>query len=103
MFLLQITALLLFVAGVFYWIDASRAKFIARSGGKRACDQAGVGFLDDSVVLSKIRLRRNRMGNLKLYRRYRFEFSSDGSYRYGGEIELLGRRIENVTMEAYRS
>jgi len=39
---------------------------------------------------------------LRIYREYRFEFTSDGTCRYRGEIILMGRNVQHVTTEAYR-
>lgn len=90
------------VVGFFYWLDAMRARGIARLSGKHACDKAGLIFLDDTVALNKIRFRRDGLGRLGVYREYCFEFTSDGSQRYNGEIHMFGRYVVNLTMEPYR-
>jgi len=79
-----------------------RAKEIARHAGKQACDQDQVAFLDDSVVLVKVRLQRNARGSMTLFRAYHFEFTSDGSCRYQGDIEMSGKRVLGLTLEAHR-
>ncbi len=98
----DILVVLVFVTGVLYWWNATRTKEIARRGGRRACENAEVYFLDDTVAISNIRLRWDDRGRLKFYRKYKFEFTSDGSYRYSGEIIVFGKEIERVTMEPYR-
>jgi hypothetical protein len=90
------------VLGFFYWLDSMQAKELARRIGKARCDQEGVGFLDDSVVLKRVGLRRSPRSRISLYRKYQFEFTSDGSRRYRGEIELLNKQLDSVTMEPYR-
>jgi len=77
-------------------------KEIAHDAAKKACDEANVLFLDDSVVANKTRLRRNDYGHIKLYREYHFEFTADGSQRYHGEIHLLGKNVKHVELDAYR-
>ncbi|MCW9012881.1 MAG: DUF3301 domain-containing protein [Gammaproteobacteria bacterium] len=95
--------IILFIAAViWYWLDGMKAKEIARQTGKDACKEASVEFLDDTVAVSKVRLKRNTMGQMSLYREYQFEFTSDGEFRYHGEITMLGKRILNVNMDAYR-
>ena len=89
-------------AVVWYWLDAMRNQEIARRIGRDACAQAGVLLLDDTVALSRIRLRRNARGQMTLYRRYGFEFTSDGSQRYNGSITMLGRQLQDVQLDAYR-
>jgi len=97
-FLLVVLAVLAFL----YWLDALRAKELARQAGKTRCYEDGVTFLDDSVVLKHVGLRRGPRGRISVYRKYLFEFSSDGSARYRGEIELLNRQVASVMLEPFR-
>lgn len=94
--------MILLVGGVWYWFHAIRAKELARIAGRRRCNEVGVIFLDDTVMLTRLRLRRDNDGRIRIYREFQFEFSSDGGVRYGGEITLLGGRIMNLVMEPYR-
>ena len=94
--------LLVLFAGASYWWNASRAKEVARLFGRRACEREDVQFLDDTVVLSRVRLRRNANGQLVLRREYRFEFASDGGHRYDGYLVLLGHQLAQLTLEPYR-
>ena len=82
-----------------YWMDALRCKEIARAAGQRACQQVEAQFLDDTVALAKLRLRRAAHGQLVLYREYRFEFTRNRDYRLRGEITLLGRRVVHLALE----
>ena len=94
--------ILLISAVIWYWLDGMKAKEIARQRGHDACTEANVVFLDDTVAISKVRLKRNPMGQMSWNREFIFEFTSDGEYRYHGEITMLGKRILNVNMDAYR-
>jgi Protein of unknown function (DUF3301) len=98
----EILLSLFLIFGFIYWVDAMRARGIARLSGKVACDKAGLIFLDDTVVLHKIRFRRDGLGRLGIYRKYCFEFTSDGSQRYNGEISMFAKHVVNLTMEPYR-
>lgn len=100
--LYELLVILLFVVIVWYWQDGMRAKEIARRAGKQACDQDGVAFLDDTVVLEKATLRRSRAGHMAIFRQYRFEFSSDGSCRYKGNIEMLSKQVQGLSLEPHR-
>lgn len=95
--------LILFVGGGWYWYEAMRAKELARAAGRGRCGELGVTFLDDTVALTRLRPRRDEDGRVALQREFRFEFTSDGSARYGGEIILLGRDIRRIEMEPYRA
>lgn len=90
------------VIGILYWWDTSRSKEIARMASKRACDEANVSLLDDTVALSGTWFKRNAQGTIMLHRRYKFEFTSDIDRRYSGEVIMLGSQIEDIRMDAYR-
>lgn len=99
---LEFTVLALLLTGIWYWLDCMRAKEIATLAGAQACQRHTVYFLDESVALTRVRLRRNPAGHIVLYREYRFEFTNDGAYRYHGRIHLLGKQVRGTDMEAYR-
>lgn len=90
------------LALLWYWWDTVRTKEIARLAGLRACQQASVQFLDDTVALKQIRLRRNTRGRMQLRRQYCFEFTSDSEQRYQGCIEMQGQQVRRVEMDPYR-
>lgn len=94
--------LLFLVLAIWFWRDAIRAREIASAAGRRACERDGVQFLDDTVELARMRPCRALNGRLQWRRHYRFEFASDGSRRYRGEIDLHGRRVESIELEPYR-
>lgn len=94
--------LLLLTAGGWYWFNAMRAKELARQACRQRCNDVGVIFLDDTAALTRLRLRRDSEGRVRIYREYQFEFTSDGSRRYGGEIALLGGHIKYLILEPYR-
>jgi Protein of unknown function (DUF3301) len=74
------------------WVETMRSQEQARALGLRACRDAGVQLLDDTVALARVRLRRDARGHLAVYREYHFEFTTTGETRHAGEIALLGRR-----------
>lgn len=87
---------------VWYGLSALQAKERARRAGLQACRQAGVEFLDDTVQQQRLRLRRGPSGRLEWCRRYAFEFTSDGSRRHGGRIEVCGKVVIALEMEPFR-
>jgi hypothetical protein len=90
------------VGGLWYWWDTLRSKEFARYAGLRACRNASVQFLDDTVERKRIWLRRNERGRMQVCRLYFFEFTSDGEQRYQGRIVMLGPQVREVEMDAYR-
>jgi hypothetical protein len=99
---ISIIFLLILGALGWYWSASLRALEIARSAGKRACDEANVQFLDDTVASIALALVRDDSGRRVLRRTYRFEFSETGNSRLEGSLVVLGNRIESVTMEPYQ-
>jgi hypothetical protein len=93
---------ILLALALFYALRAIAARDTALNAADRACREAGVQLLDRSVALERLRPRRDQAGRLCLYRRYGFEFTSDGSHRYRGQVELLAQRVLQVEMEPYR-
>ena len=94
--------ILLLAALAGFWLDSLRALETARSAGKRACNSAGVQFLDDTVTVTALTLKRNAAGQMAIRRTYRFEFSDTGDNRLEGTLVLLGARVESVEMEPFR-
>jgi len=93
--------IILLSAIVFFWWDSVGAKEKARATGRQHCEQAEVQFLDDTVELVRLRIRRNYRVQLCFYRTYRFEFSSTGAARFQGLIYMLGKASDKVQMQAY--
>lgn len=88
----------LLVVGAVYmaWRDSMRARERAISFCRRLCSRHQVQFLDDTVALTRLRLRRDPELGLKLHRVYEFEFSAEGQSRSLGSVILTGDRIDAV-------
>ena len=84
-----------------YWWNAQGVKHRAFTEAKKHCQKMDVQFLDDSVVLKRLRLSKSG-GNLHWQRCYQFEFSSTFDDRYTGEIILLGRQVVKIDLGIYR-
>ena len=100
--MISLLFLLLLAALVWFWFDSLRALEVARNTGKRACSDANVQFLDDTVASIALVLARDKSGRRVLRRTYRFEFSETGNTRLEGRLILLGDQIESVTLEPYQ-
>jgi len=75
------------VGGLWSWSASGRERVLAVV--KEVCGDLGLQRLDDSVVLSGLRLLRSARG-FSIGRIYRFEFTLDGSARYQGDVGLAG-------------
>ena len=96
---LEIASLLGLAALLWYWLDAMRCKELARAAGRHASQQAQAQFLDDTVELTKLRLRRDAQGRLAWYREYRFEFTRDSTCRNRGALAMLGQRVVRLDLD----
>lgn len=90
---LEISVLVLFLFGGWFWVDSMRAREVALEAGRRACAAEGVQFLDWTVAVLKIRIARSGDGRLRLRRIYEFEFSDTGNNRLRGSVTLLGTQL----------
>jgi Protein of unknown function (DUF3301) len=95
-------AIVLIAAGVFLWLDSLRARERAVKAGRAACERYELQFLDDTVSFSRIRLRRDGEGQLRIARTYTFEFSDTGNNRRHGAIVMLGGELLDLQLEPYR-
>lgn len=95
-------AIVLIAAGVFLWLDSLRARERAVRAGRAACERYALQFLDDTVSFSRMRLRRDGEGQLRIARTYTFEFSDTGNNRRHGAIVMLGGELQDLQLEPYR-
>jgi hypothetical protein len=94
----EMAGLLTLLAGAGLWLDAMRARELARATAARACERAQVQFLDDTVALHRLRLRRDTAGQMRVERRYHFEFTDSHEHRYRGALTLHGRQVLDVSL-----
>jgi hypothetical protein len=66
----EAAAIVLIAAGVFLWVDSLRARERAVKAGRTACERYALQFLDDTVSFSRIQLRRDGDGQLRIARTY---------------------------------
>jgi hypothetical protein len=97
----EVAAILLLVAGSFFWLDSLRARERALAAGRSACERYALQFLDETVAFARLRLARNEDGELRIARTYTFEFSDTGNNRRQGAILMLGGRLQDVHLEPY--
>ncbi|HSA69068.1 MAG TPA: DUF3301 domain-containing protein [Burkholderiales bacterium] len=98
----EAAAIVLIAAGVFLWLDSLRARERAVKAGRAACERYALQFLDDTVSFTRIRLRRDGDGQLRIARTYTFEFSDTGNNRRHGALVMLGGELQDLQLEPYR-
>ncbi len=99
---MEAIAVISIVLLLWYWLSAMRAKEIATDAAQLSCRRYSLEFLDDTVALLRLRLRRNGKGQLQFYWEYCFEFSSTGNERYQGQVSLLGQVLLQVKLPPHR-
>ncbi|MEW5942542.1 MAG: DUF3301 domain-containing protein [Pseudomonadota bacterium] len=82
-----------------FWLDSMAVREIAVRTARNACREEGVQFLDETVALDRLGVRRNERGRLLPRRAYRFEFSDTGDNRLRGMVVVVGRRVEMLDLE----
>lgn len=94
-----ILLLVLLFGSAWFWSDSLRARDRVIKICSRLCNDIGVQFLDETVALSRLRLRRNTNGGLQLIRHYTFEYSGTGADRWQGYALLYGMRMDSVQLQ----
>ena len=98
----EAAAIACIAAGVFLWLDSLRARERAVKAGRAACERYSLQFLDDTVSFTRVRLKRDAEGQVKIARTYTFEFSDTGNNRRHGAIVMLGGELQDLQLEPYR-
>lgn len=93
---LPLIILLCIIPAVAFWISGRAAAESAAIHGRRACEHAGVQWLDQSVHQVRLRLKRNAAGRLCWERQYRFEYSNGGEDRRAGLVTILGGALSSL-------
>jgi hypothetical protein len=86
-------ALIVFGLIAIAWSESRAAAELASRYGREACARSGVQWLDHSVALARLGVRRASDGRLRVFRQYRFDYSWQGDDRQHGTLALLGREL----------
>lgn len=103
--MLEVTDLMLLTVVIaigVYWWRAPSVYALALRSARQHCRKLELAFLDDSVALSRLWVKRDDEGRLRLWRVYQFEFTATGGERYRGQVRTLGYTVEAIDMPPYR-
>ena len=78
------------------WWTGARARELAVQHARQACQLRELQFLDQSVALFRIRLRRGTGGAFCFFREYRFEFTDYGQFRDHASVMMQGHQLKTV-------
>jgi len=90
--------LLLLALLALLWLDGARARELATGLAEALCQRRGVQFLDGTVALARMGVRRTPRG-LRIRRMFRFDFSAEGVGRRHGYVLLLGTDLETMDLD----
>lgn len=93
----NLTAILLLVLIIWFWLDSARARELATAICAQACEMRGVQFLDQTVALRRIGIDWTNRG-VRLRRTFRFDFSEEGMTRHTGHIIMLGADMQEFSL-----
>jgi hypothetical protein len=97
----KVITLLVLALIAWYWSYSQKIKQLALRASINRCKEAGVQFLDHSVVLHRIGFRKNSNNQWKMIREYRFEFTSTGDHRYIGRVVMQSHHLVSSELEPY--
>lgn len=93
--------LLLCIFPYLWWIDRGIKQY-AYHQAVAYCKEQELLLLDDTVQQTRVTLKRDEIGRLKIHRFFKFEFTSTGEKRYVGTFEFSNRKIKNMQLDAYQ-
>jgi len=97
----KVITLLLIALAIWYWSYSQKVKQLALKAGMKRCNEAGVQFLDHSVVLHRFTFAKKHNNKWGILREYRFEFTSTGENRYTGRVIMQGYHPVSTDLEPY--
>lgn len=93
--MIEIPLLLLTGFIILFIATNAKARDIARAYGKRETQRRSFVFLDDSISLKTMRIKKIK-GKFGFYRSYAFEYNQGDYQRYEGKIELFAYSVNNI-------
>jgi hypothetical protein len=81
-----------------YVFQALRIRELALLAARRACREAGVQLLDETVSVKRLSLSRDQRGRWRVWRQYQFEYSIEGYERETGHVIMLGNQLRGLVM-----
>ncbi|MCG8394392.1 MAG: DUF3301 domain-containing protein [Pseudomonadales bacterium] len=97
---IALVTLVVVVAALFWRSHGIRERALVYT--RRYCEREEVEFLDETVGMEKLTLRRDDNGKLRVTRIYRFEFTVTGGERYPGHTYVQGGQVQRVELPPHR-
>lgn len=87
---------------VFHFWRTQGVKAIALRATREYCQAQDLHFLDESIALRGIWVKRDKHGQLRAWRKWVFEFTVTGGERYVGTMITLGQQVVAVNLPPHR-
>lgn len=87
---------------VWLWHTSMSARERANGAALEACERLRLTLLDGTVAISRVWLKRDSSGRLRVERTYGFEYTDDGMRRLRGFVVSLGQQVTSVGLAAAR-
>lgn len=91
----EIPLLLLTGLIILFIATNAKARDIARAYAKRETQRRSFVFLDDSISLKSMKIKRVQ-GKIGFYRSYAFEYNQSDYQRYSGKVELFAYKVNTI-------
>jgi hypothetical protein len=95
--LTSLALILVLIALGWLWLDSLRARELATGLAAEMCRRRGLQFLDETVALARMGLRRTA-GGIRIRRLYRFDYSEGGMGRHTGHVLMVGTAVEDFSL-----
>jgi hypothetical protein len=99
--MLEYFLIALLIATIWFWIDTISKRELAIQHGKNLSQQFNLQFLDETVACEKVKLKRNKKGQVAILRCYEFMVSSSTNDRIKCNLFLLGKNLHNWYIPPY--
>ena len=94
-----IIVLIIIGLGALLWQSNARAREFANKVSQQACKRHDLQFLDGTIILQKLRVKRANSGRLAMMRFYQFDFY-DGKQRLTGRITVFNHEVIELFLES---
>lgn len=84
-----------------WWWQSIKMREQALWQAKKYCEQMNLQWLDQNLVMKKIRFIRKSMVYWKIEITFQFEFATTGSDRYRGFLIFVGGKLSQIVTDPY--
>ncbi|MEO5332555.1 MAG: DUF3301 domain-containing protein [Magnetococcus sp. YQC-5] len=96
---METSAILLILCIALFWYSAMRAREQALAVVRQTCREMEVQWLDDTVAITSLGLKRDAQGTLRLRRIYGFRYLEAGHIIREGVVILLGDQLHALLLD----